>query len=382
MTELLEQLIKLRHNLHRDAELSNREEKTAGIIREFLQKFPPDSLIPDLGGPGLAAIYRGPKPGPVLLLRAEMDALPIPETIALDYSSQTDGVSHKCGHDGHMAILSGVAARLHENRPAVGQVVLLYQPAEETGQGARRVLDDPGFESIQPDLAIALHNLPGFPPGQIILRDGVFAAASKGLVARFQGRTAHAAEPEKGHSPALAVAQLIQSLSAVPQFYTRLPDAAKVTVIHAQVGNVAFGTSPGEGVVMATLRAYSAEVMDTIANVCTKLIRATADTYQLDTTSEWVEEFPATRNHSQATKVIRQAATALDMAVNRPGHPFPWSEDFGHFTQSGKGALFGLGAGVHHPNLHNSDYDFPDKLIEPGLRVFWEIIQQYLGNRD
>jgi len=146
-----------------------------------------------------------------------------------------------------MAIVAGLAERLHTHRPESGSVILLFQPAEETGEGADRVLSDSKFDQIQPDYVLALHNLPGYPLGQIIVREGVFASASSGLRIHLKGKTSHAAEPETGNSPALAVAQLIQVLSSIPQYYTSLHEPAQATVIHAKVGDVAFGTSPGEG---------------------------------------------------------------------------------------------------------------------------------------
>lgn len=367
-------LIELRHLLHTTAEPSGAEERTAAIVRERLEAAGADRIVGGIGGHGLAAVFEGRKPGPRLLLRCELDALPIPETIDLPYASGTPGVSHKCGHDGHMAILCGVASLLGESRPAAGAVILLFQPGEEVGKGAGWVLGDGKYAELAPDRVFALHNLPGFERGALVWREGVFSAASSGLIVELHGRTAHAAEPQKGRSPALAVAELINAFSAMPQFGTALDAAAKVTVIHARVGEIAFGTSPGEGAVMATLRAHEQQVMDEISKRCEELALGIARSHGLEVEVRWDEVFPSTVNDDDAVAIVRRAAEQLGIeAVEAPG-PFPWSEDFGNFTARTPGALFGLGAGRDHPALHHPTYDFPDELLPAGVAVFSELI--------
>jgi len=193
-------LAELRRRLHRRAEVSSKEERTAALIAEAMSGFDrgtgPDQVLRGLGGHGVAFTFSGKEEGPTVLLRCELDALPIPETIALEHGSADPAASHKCGHDGHMATLVGVAADLAERPLARGRAVLLFQPAEETGEGAARVIADPQFTLIAPDFAVALHNLPGRPLGSVVVRRGAFNCASVGLIARLRGRTSHAAEPE------------------------------------------------------------------------------------------------------------------------------------------------------------------------------------------
>lgn len=363
-------LIKLRHRLHGAPELSNGEEQTAETITAFLEESHPDEIITDIGGHGLAAVFDSGRPGPRILVRCELDALPIPETISLPYGSSTENAAHKCGHDGHMTIVAGLGTRLAEQRPKSGAVILLFQPAEEKGQGARRVIDDKKYSELKPDYALALHNLPGFPRGSMILRRGVFASASTGLHVHLKGRTSHAAEPESGNSPALAIAELIQRFSAMPQFHAALHEAAKVTVIHARLGEVAFGTSPGEADVMATLRAHEQEVIDRLMDEAIAIAEHTAESYGLQVTTELKEPFPSTANDDDVVGMLEKAAGKVGLEVISREIPFAWSEDFGHFTAEHKGALFGLGAGEDHPVLHHPEYDFPDDLIEPGIAVF------------
>ena len=361
------ELIDLRHTLHQKPEHPGQEHETAARIAEIVSRCGSPQVLTGLGGHGLAAVFSADLPGSTVLVRAELDALPIDEPSAPAHHSRVSGLSHKCGHDGHMAILVGLAVRLGERPPELGRVVLLFQPAEETGQGARRVLDDPAFQAIRPDWAFALHNLPGFGLGRVVNRAGAFATASRGLAVELTGATAHAAEPEVGRSPALAVASLIQAFSALGQFHTNLSEAAKATVVHASLGEQAFGTSPGHGRVLVTLRAYDAALVDRLEARCRELAAATAQAYGLEVAIQSKEPFPATLNHPQAVEIIAQAAQELGLEAEQPQHPFPWSEDFGHFTAAGPGALFGLGAGRDQAALHHPDYDFPDTLVAPGV---------------
>ncbi len=376
MTDELKDLIELRRTLHVYPELSGSEVKTAARIESYLSRYAPDEIVTGIGGAGLAAIYNDVADGPRIVVRCELDALPIPETIALDYSSQNPGAAHKCGHDGHMTIVAGLARLYHTRPPEKGTVILLYQPAEEIGKGALRIVEDKKFKALAPDYVFALHNLPGYPKGQIILREDVFASASRGLIIELTGATSHAAEPEKGRSPALAMAQMVEDLSAAPQLFTALHEAAKVTVIHARLGEIAFGTSPGYATVMATLRSYSQEVMNRLAQRCERLAVKAAETFGLKVSIRWDEEFPATVNDNSLVYMIDGAARELGYETHYEPHPFAWSEDFGHFTGCYPGAMFGLGAGENHPALHHPSYDFPDELIEPGIEMFAEIIRR------
>lgn len=374
----LDELIQLRHTLHENAELSDYESRTADLIAAFLRERQPTKIIRGLGGHGLAAVFDSGNPGPRILVRCELDALPIPDSIELPYRSKQDGVSHKCGHDGHMAIVSGLADELKHGKIEKGTLILLYQPAEETGQGAARVLADDKFSDLKPDFVFALHNLPGFPEGSIIVKDNIFASASKGFIIELTGATSHAAQPDRGRSPAVAVSQIISALSAIPQFYTALHEAAQVTIVHSRVGERAFGTSPGIGHVMATLRAHDQNVMDRIADKCTEIAVSIAKTFELEYRTEFVEEFVTTVNDVMCVDKIRNAALACDLEIVERDIPFSWSEDFGHFAHSFKGALFGIGSGTDMKALHNPDYDFPDQIIEPAVRILRQVIDEMM----
>lgn len=379
----LNELVNLRHELHALAEVSGEEAKTSQKILSFLKGTKPDEIIEGLGGHGLLARYSGKEKGPRILIRCELDALPIPEENDFDYVSADKETGHKCGHDGHMAIVCGLARLLGETELHTGEVLLLFQPAEETGQGARRVLDDEQFKGINPDRVFALHNLPGYEQHQIVVKENTFAAASIGLIIRLKGQTSHAAHPEEGVSPALAMSQLIQDLSALPQFHAPLNKAAKATVIHARLGERAFGTSPGYAEVMATLRTYEDDTMEILKQKAMEIAEGVSQTFKLDLETEWVESFSATVNDAKAVDVIRKVAKEHALSVLEKEDPFSWSEDFGHFTNVYPGAMFGLGAGNKQSALHASDYDFPDELIETGVKMFAGIVEQLtFGNSE
>ena len=184
----------LRRQLHAHPELSEREHETARTIAERLRDTGANEVITELGtmATGVCAVFDSDAEGPTILIRAELDALPIQESNDFDHRSTSDGVSHKCGHDGHMTTLVAVADALTTRPVARGRVYLLFQPAEETGTGAAAVIDDERFQALpSPDFVYAFHNVPKFPLGRVLVRDGLFAQASVGFIVDFGGRTCH-----------------------------------------------------------------------------------------------------------------------------------------------------------------------------------------------
>lgn len=378
---LIEELTQLRQTLHQHPELSGEEAQTAQKIRQFISRYGPNEIVSDLGGYGIAAIYQGSQPGPTVMIRADLDALPIQEIGHLPHHSQTPNRAHLCGHDGHMTMVAGLAAWLHQNPLPKGRVVLLFQPAEETGAGAIQVIQSPRFQEIQPDYVFALHNLPHYPLGQVILCQTGFAAASTGIIIRLIGEPSHAAHPEHGKSPALPMAELITDITRLPQTHS-FQDFVLTTVVYARLGEVAFGTAPGEAEIMATLRCYQDEDMDTLTRSVESMAQAVATRSGLNVNISYTETFPATRNHSDATAIVQQAAIDCSYDHHITSTPFRWSEDFGYFTRLCPGAMFGLGAGVNQPQLHNANYDFPDALIPYGVNLFAKIIEALLGEHN
>jgi amidohydrolase len=361
----------LRHALHAHPELAGQESATAARVREFFSALEPDDVVAGLGGNGIACVFGKPDSGPTILLRCELDALPIPEANRVPHRSRHDGVSHKCGHDGHMAILSAVGVALAARRPENVRVALLFQPAEETGQGAAAVVDDPRFAALRPERVFGLHNLPGYPLGHVVVRPGTFTCASRGLSVGLRGRTAHAAQPETGRSPSVAMCGIIAELGTLGERFGG-NELAFATVVGAQLGERAFGVSPATAEVWATLRSETDVTMEAMVAHCEEFVHTVAQRYGLEVTVRYDDVFVATKNADSAVATIRNACAGL--TVVEAAEPFRWSEDFGHYTRIADGAFFGLGAGESMPELHNEDYDFPDELIDLGAEVFIRII--------
>lgn len=372
-------LAEIRHALHAAPELSGDESRTATRVADWLEQAGADRVLRGLGGHGVAGVFRGNEPGPRVLLRAELDGLPIREAEGCAWRSRHETVAHSCGHDGHMSVLLGVAQHLARRRPRSGEVVLLFQPAEETGDGAGRIVDAAAFTEIRPDYVYAMHNLPGRPLGEVSVRPGAFSCASRGLTVRLNGLCAHAAHPEQGRSPAMAMCRILQGLKRLPQ---QLPDdlgLVMITLIHARLGEVAFGTSPGQAEVMATLRTASDDMMRALAEAAVSLVRAEAEEDQLGVEIDWCDVFSATVNAPAAVEVIETVAGKLDLSVHRLEEAHRWSEDFGVLLACGEGAMFTLGSGEQCRPLHHPAYDFPDELLERAVALFQGLVEHHLG---
>lgn len=372
-------MTELRHQLHRIPETAFNESETAQHIVQFLKNYAPAQIITGLGGAGVAAVFKGAQKGPTLMFRCELDALPIAETNQVEYRSTHEGNGHQCGHDGHMAMVAGLAPLLQANPLPCGRVILLFQPAEETGEGAQKVLDDPQFKDLTPDYIFALHNLPGYAQGQMVCRQGTFASASRGMIITLTGAPSHASHPENGRNPALAVSQITQTLLALPTLHTPFGQAALITPVQLKVGQPAFGTSPGDGEVMFTLRCHRNEQMQALIKQAEHAVQHLAKAHNLDCEISYTENFDAVENNPEAQKMLETALEELEKEVHYKPEPFAWSEDFGVFTAAFPGAMFGLGSGEKQPQLHNEDYNFPDQILPEGTRVFWQLVQQELG---
>jgi amidohydrolase len=375
--DFLNKLIAFRRALHHYPELSGKEQETAKRIKTFIEPYKPDEIIEGVGGNGLLALFKGKEAGKNILLRADMDALPISEANDFEHKSVFHNVSHKCGHDGHTAVLAGISYLLHRHPIKKGSVILLFQPSEETGEGAAEILKDPKFSSLKIDHAFAFHNLPGFGKNKIVLRRKHFASASKGMTIKLTGKTSHAANPETGINPSLAVAGIITKFSELSASNDDFQDFKLITIIHVKLGEVAFGTSPGYGEVRATLRSYRNDDMEVLTKKAVKIVESLADKYRLHEQIEWSEEFPASLNDNHCVDVLKTIASENNLTSQEIKEPFRWSEDFGHFLMKYPGVLFGIGSGKNHPALHNPDYDFPDDIIRTGIAMFDGIIRKF-----
>ncbi|MCA1359972.1 amidohydrolase [Bradyrhizobium sp. IC3069] len=375
----LNELVAWRRHLHAVPELSGQEAKTAEAVRARLQAAGADRIVSGLGGHGVLGIYDGRESGPTIMLRAELDALPIQEKPELKHRSLVAGKAHLCGHDGHMAILAAVAQDLSQQRPSRGRVALLFQPAEEDGSGAAAVLADAKFEQVRPDFVFALHNLPGLGLGQVSLAEGLVNCASQGMQIRLSGRTTHASNPALGISPKDALARLLLEIPALGRGTELDDDFSMLTVTHARLGEPAFGIAPGFGELWATLRTCTDVMMERLRLEAEDLVRSVTAGEGLSTEIAYRDVFNYCANDVDAVAQLRSALDAEGVRHSAEGLPLRGSEDFGRFGSRSKSAMFFLGAGKEHPGLHEPNYDFPDQLIEVGARIFIRTIRNLLG---
>lgn len=351
----------IRHKLHEAPGVSGNEFYAHNLIVKFLEKHcNPDFVYGHVGGYGVVAEWGANTSQSAVAFRADTDALPI---------------GHRCGHDGHTTILLRLAQMISEHREEIiarTNVVLIFQPDEETGLGAKKIIDSNVLQRFNIQRIYALHNIPGYPLGEVLLNLHTFAAASSGVVYRLEGRATHASTPEKGINPGLAVADIIQQFqrfnNASSQHFTQS------TLICARVGEESFGTSAGMAEVMFTLRAFTNDDMQHLLSEADVVAHQIADRYHLQFSSSLVDPFRATENSSVLVEEMERTLADIPCRYRYLLEPFRWSEDFAEYLTLYPGVLFGVGAGEKHVELHHPDYDFPDELIEPAAQVFYSLI--------
>lgn len=372
---MYQQLKLIRQELHKYPELSNQEYKTSEKIQTIVQQYKPDEVL-KISKTGLAFVFDSKKEGETTVFRAELDALQISEKNDIEYTSVNEGVAHLCGHDGHMTILLGLVQKIAKKRPEKGRAVLLFQPAEEVEQGARDVVESYEFEALKPDYVFGLHNIPGIVKNTIIVKNGSFAAASKGMTIELSGKTSHAAEPENGINPAMAISEIVTRLNALIKDKKQFSDLALLTFIYIRMGEVAFGTSAGHAKIGITLRAFENADMDFMTQKAEEIIKEICQHHKLMLDIYYDEVFPATVNNDLCVEMVKAAAKEFAYHIEIAKKPFKWSEDFGYYTEKFKGGFFGLGSGENQPALHNPDFDFPDDILESGVNMFYSIYKE------
>lgn len=355
--------VNLRHQLHMHPEISNKEIWTKSFLMNFLRKHTKLEVVDR--GAWFYAVHYGVANGRKLAFRADLDALSIDETIDLPYGSIVPGISHKCGHDGHSASLAAFALEV-DQRGCDNTIYFIFQHAEETGDGAKKcvaIIKEANIEEVY-----GYHNEPGYPLGDVILRKGIMQCASKGMSMFFSGIPAHASDPGVGRNPALAIARLIWDL---PSLYRAEDYEGLVlcTVIHVEIGEIAFGTSASKGVLRVTLRGENEWEMDLLQRKVDALAYALASEYGLTYRAEFCDEFPENRNHDESVEKIQAVCAKLGIPVYVFPHPKRGSEDFGHYTKATRGAFFNIGAG-DITSHHTATFDFPDEIIKNAVDIF------------
>ncbi len=371
----LNKLKEIRRTLHAHPEISEHEFETQKRILNYLAEGSTASTR-EIGKTGVLATFDSALPGPTIMIRGDIDALPIIEINTFEHQSTSAGVSHKCGHDGHTAILLGLAQLLSQQPITKGKVLLLFQPAEENGMGAAAVLADEQFQKETIDYVFALHNLPGYKMHEIVVKEQEFTGNVKSIILKMTGKTAHAAEPEKGYNPSMAIAEVFNFADRITHNEPASADFFLMTPVYATLGDLAYGISAGYGEVHFTIRSWSTDLMAQRNDEIVDFMENTCKKHNLEADITFTQVFHANINHPQAVDFVRIAALENKLNLTETSHPFRWGEDFGLFTQQYQGAMFGIGAGLSTPALHNPDYDFPDEITETGIGMFYQIIQQ------
>ncbi len=361
----LELTKKLRHELHQHPELSNQEIWTKKHLIQFLKAHTQLEIVDK--GKWFYAIYRAPGAGKKnIAFRADIDALPIDETIEIPHGSQTPGISHKCGHDGHSACLAGFALEV-DQKGANKNIFFLFQHAEETGDGAiecASIIKEHDIEEIY-----AFHNMSGMAFKSVNVIDGTAHCASKGMTIQLEGTPAHASQPEDGVNPAYAIAKIIDSIE---EFTSTKYNRGMVlcTVIHVNIGEKAFGVAASSGELLLTIRALFEEELDTLQKNLEELTISLATQYGLKASFSYNDIFPETVNHKESCNKIRKVCQTKGMQLVEMKEAYRASEDFGHYLKETKGAICYIGNGENYPHIHTEQYDFHDGIIETAVELF------------
>lgn len=363
--ENLEKIIELRHELHKNPELSLHETNTIKTIRAFLTGN--TSLSVEERDGWLFAVKKGNAPSSGgIAFRADLDALPIDETgSGLPYESASKGISHKCGHDGHAAALCGLALEL-DNTETEKSVYLIFQGAEEIGEGAKKIV--PFLKKKDIREIYAFHNLPGYPEGELVYRRELSQPASEGLSIGFQGKPSHASAPEEGANPAALIAGTVLQI----QKLLDRPHEGMVqgTVVGMEAGSGDFGISPGEGTLMLTLRAENEQEMKMLEEEILAYVQEGADAANIRIGFQRSDYFPETRNHERAIEKVLAAADRLSLPHHEMESLWRASEDFGYYLKECEGAIVYIGAGEEWPALHTAGYDYNDNIPETAVDLF------------
>ena len=358
--ENLRKIMDLRHELHQYPELSGHESETKRRLMNFIEANTRLAVI-DCGKWFYASRYvEGTK---AIAFRADMDALPIPETLEIPHASKNPGASHKCGHDGHSAALCGFALEL-DSLPVERSVYLIFQHSEETGQGAREcssLLRERSISEIY-----AFHNWSGWPERSIVVREGVCQFASAGITLIFEGKTSHASEPEKGLNPAYAIAELVREIED-------MKGSALCTIVNVSVGGKNFGISPGNGEISLTVRAEREAEMRKAYNSIINIADELAVKHSLTLTKKSSDYFTDTSSDPHCVERVRNSAKSLGLQVVDMAEPIRASEDFGLYTKLVHGAMFYIGNGENYPAIHTQGYDFNDDILETAVDMFMGI---------
>ncbi|CAN7306128.1 M20 family metallopeptidase [Rhizobium sp. LjRoot30] len=373
----LDEIVALRHDLHRHPELAFREVRTSQIVASGLSSWGYE-VTTGLAGTGIVATLRRGNGTKTIGIRADMDALPIEEATGLDYASGNPGVMHACGHDGHTAILLAAARYLAESGDFSGTLRLIFQPAEEIGAGARKMIAERLFEKFPVDAVFGLHNWPGVPTGQFGFVAGPAMASVDQAFIRIVGKGGHGAEPHRAVDPVLASASFITALQSVVSRNVDPQDMAVATVGSIHAGS-ASNVIPESVELKLTTRAFREDVRKQLEQRIPALARAQAESFGATAEVDYRPGFPALVNHAAETEFARKVAveTFGSATVEKEFRPRTASEDFAYMLEANPGSYLFVGNG-DSASLHSAHYDFNDAIIAPAARYWVRLAETFL----
>jgi amidohydrolase len=369
----LDDLVRTRRHLHAQPELSMVEFDTARYVRDALAELPLDDLRTGIGKTGVLGTLVGGRPGPVTLLRADMDALPVRELNDVAYRSQRDGAMHACGHDGHVAVLLAAARTLAERRAEVpGTLVFCFQPGEEGFAGNRFMIEDGALENPHVDRTFALHLYSGLDVGKIGVRDGAFFASADEFVLTIRGQGGHGAMPDKAIDPIVAGAHVVTMLQTIVSREIA-PREPAVFTVGAFTSGTTFNVIPDEAVLKGTVRAFDRDVRASMPQRLRRIAAGLAAAMRVEIDVEYRWSYPPTVNAREPNDVVRAVGRELLAPENVVEHDIVmWAEDMSFMQELRPGAYFIVGSrggtASAYPH-HNARFDIDERALGIAYRM-------------
>ncbi|TGK39373.1 amidohydrolase [Leptospira gomenensis] len=380
-----QELIRYRRLIHKHPELRYEENKTAALVTDHLKKLG-INFQDKIAETGVVALIDSGKPGKTLLVRADMDALPIFEESTAEYKSVHDGVMHACGHDAHTSILMGLATEIKEDIRSIlpkGKVLLVFQPAEEGGQGADRMIEQGILEKYNVDAAIALHVWNHIPVGKVGVVDGPMMAAVDEFTIRISGVSGHGAMPQHTVDPIVTGAHIVTALQTIVSRNTDPLDSCVVTVGSFHSGN-AFNVIPETAELKGTVRTYSKRMFEEVPERLRRVVEGVADAFGAEVGIHYERTNRPTINEPYMADIVRKASVNIlgQGSVTEENTKSMGGEDFSAFLMKVPGCYFFVGSGnetkgLIHPH-HSSKFDIDEDSLSIGLSVLKEAVRLYL----
>tara|TARA_B100000579_G_scaffold158829_1_gene129171 strand:- start:246 stop:1415 length:1170 start_codon:yes stop_codon:yes gene_type:complete len=374
--ELFKKIKEWRHHLHENPELLYDTIKTSAFVEKKLKEFGCDTVVTGLGRTGVVGVIHGNdlSSGKIIGLRADMDALPLQEKTGLDYASKVPGLMHACGHDGHTAMLLGAACYLAETRNFNGTAVVIFQPAEEGGGGAKEMIDDGLMDKFKIQEVYGMHNMPGLDLGLFSIKEGDFFAAADTFSITVRGKGGHAAKPQETIDPVLVGSNLVLALQSIASRNINPIKNVVVSVCTFVSDTDSFNVIPETVVLKGTVRTFEKGVQKTTKERLNKLSRSIAEGYGASVEVLYNEGYPVMTNSAAETAAARDVAKSVSGQNVIPAEKIMGAEDFSFMLNSSKGAYILIGNG-DSSGVHSPTYVFNDEVLPLGASFWAELVE-------